>query len=963
MVHTFMSMKKLFWLLAFLLCVFPAKAQFPDHTNYVVSSTGSANAQALAVPNYVGPVVRGLMSFGNTGAMTLNVNGTGVIAVKKQTGSGLAPLSGGEVVSGEVSQFLYDGTQYELLLGYGSIITANGINIVATEPNVLNNGTDLVALNVSCTENGSLISGLYGDEACTQITQVSQYGLYVYNSQQQAKTTFVGVNNSANWIASGEKIYSSVSITDFSMGDAFASSRYLNFSGAPQVEGDEGIGDHPNGNINQQSTLSLATITSVTKTSCNTTTTQAITTRSPTAQAVTVASTTGCNVDDWLVLEATQPSLLVNEESVQITAVGSGTISGVFQLAHQNGSTITPALVLGTAGFSGQIGEGRVIVDHSGTTYNTGTITAVTGGGVTGSGTNWTAGMVGGGATNIGCLWMDADTFTGAAGAPFSGTGTNGPLISAYEIYNLTSTTNLGLFTLQPAGSTAYSGYGPPPTGKGGAGNYTYTIQPCVRILRSIDNQIIAETTTTTWTVGDSIEMIIAPYSTVYIGNDTMSCWTAGCNLSSGTYFNNGVRTISVGTSYWEIMYKGSNSDYPVGWGTIVNTTAAVADNYFSGGSFINNAFQLQGAQYNTGLTDINGNVISRTDNSGKIIFGSAFIMPNTYQGGSTFDLAGTASNVGGALLAISGGSNSAVGGGPAQLRWYGEIGADPVTVATLPYCSANGSVTASMGASFTATGTGTSLAVTSVTGYISTGDTIQGTGVTLSGGPGTGGAGTYTTSAATTYSGASLTTISSVLNVSGVTSGTVTPGQTANATAQITASITGDVMNVTALQVGGQSLAPGLIVTGIAAIPLGTTILNQLTGSPGSTGTYTLTIPNHTNSVTVGSNTLTAAAYPMTIWSEITGTGGDGTYNTSSNSFPQFFGPMAVALLGTVGLHAEVSDSATTTIGAAVTGGNSNFVTVGCHRPATGWTVDSSWLEPGLEPANDNSALLRMVA
>lgn len=68
--------------------------------------------------------------------------------------------------------------------------------------------------------------------------------------------------------------------------------------------------------------------------------------------------------------------------------------------------------------------------------------------------------------------------------------------------------------------------------------------------------------------------------------------------------------------------------------------------------------------------------------------------------------------------------------------------------------------------ASFTGTGTGTSLAVTSVSGVIKPGDGLAGTGVPagttiLSQVPGVGtvgGAGTYVTSVATTSSGASLT-------------------------------------------------------------------------------------------------------------------------------------------------------------------------------------------------------------
>lgn len=115
-------MKRLFWLVAFICFSSVAVAQFPDQRTYVASSGGSANAQTLAVPNYqmnVGVVIRGLMSFTNTRPMTLSVNGGTVTNVFKQTATGLAALAGGEVVAGQVSQFLFDGAQFELLVNGG----------------------------------------------------------------------------------------------------------------------------------------------------------------------------------------------------------------------------------------------------------------------------------------------------------------------------------------------------------------------------------------------------------------------------------------------------------------------------------------------------------------------------------------------------------------------------------------------------------------------------------------------------------------------------------------------------------------------------------------------------------------------------------------------------------------------------------------------------------------------------
>ena len=92
--------------------------------------------------------------------------------------------------------------------------------------------------------------------------------------------------------------------------------------------------------------------------------------------------------------------------------------------------------------------------------------------------------------------------------------------------------------------------------------------------------------------------------------------------------------------------------------------------------------------------------------------------------------------------------------------------------------------VTGSFGASFTGTGSSTNLTVTAVTGYISVGDVIAGTGIpsgttisSQSSGT-TGGAGVYVTSQATTASAAALTSTSFVVDVTAVATGTLAIGQ-----------------------------------------------------------------------------------------------------------------------------------------------------------------------------------------
>ena len=125
-------------------------------------------------------------------------------------------------------------------------------------------------------------------------------------------------------------------------------------------------------------------------------------------------------------------------------------------------------------------------------------------------------------------------------------------------------------------------------------------------------------------------------------------------------------------------------------------------------------------------------------------------------------------------------------------------------------------SATGSIGATFTATGSGTNLTTSAVTGLISVGDTISGTGVPAgttivsqtSGTPG--GAGVYVTSVATTAAAATVTSFGSVLNVTAVSSGVLAPGQAISGT----------------------------------GIPAGASIESQVSGAVGGVGVYTISTP-----------------------------------------------------------------------------------------------------------------------
>lgn len=106
------------------------------------TSTGSANAQALATlaPTgfalTAGNIITWIAGFTNSGATTLNGNGTGAVAVKKIAGGALVDLAGAEIVATGAYAAYYDGTQYQLINpstaggGSGGAVVANTLNLI-----------------------------------------------------------------------------------------------------------------------------------------------------------------------------------------------------------------------------------------------------------------------------------------------------------------------------------------------------------------------------------------------------------------------------------------------------------------------------------------------------------------------------------------------------------------------------------------------------------------------------------------------------------------------------------------------------------------------------------------------------------------------------------------------------------------------------------------------------------------
>lgn len=88
-------------------------------TMFASSVTGTNIITFNTTPTFTayaaGQVFRLIAAASNTGAVTVNGNSVGAIALKKRDPSGLIALSGNEIIIGIEFDIFYDGTQFELL--------------------------------------------------------------------------------------------------------------------------------------------------------------------------------------------------------------------------------------------------------------------------------------------------------------------------------------------------------------------------------------------------------------------------------------------------------------------------------------------------------------------------------------------------------------------------------------------------------------------------------------------------------------------------------------------------------------------------------------------------------------------------------------------------------------------------------------------------------------------------------
>lgn len=96
----------------------PSQAQFADQSTYGGTSTGAANVQVITIQNLsahkVGVPLRFTPGFANTGPATINVSGLGAVAIVRPSSIGNVALSSSELLAGELTEVIYNGTAYQL---------------------------------------------------------------------------------------------------------------------------------------------------------------------------------------------------------------------------------------------------------------------------------------------------------------------------------------------------------------------------------------------------------------------------------------------------------------------------------------------------------------------------------------------------------------------------------------------------------------------------------------------------------------------------------------------------------------------------------------------------------------------------------------------------------------------------------------------------------------------------------
>lgn len=442
-------------------------------------------------------------------------------------------------------------------------------------------------------------------------TLTYRWGQNLYGGGTNAKRTVLIDNDTLTKQGGGQAVMYAHGLQCYGMSDCAKESFQAVCAGGP-IGGDEtSCGYSVINKTGQPQTLTRTTLTSVpVRSACpsNMTTTQTVT-AATTVQTVSVSSTTGCANNDWLVVDWLGPTGFPNYDPVQITVVDTSHVSGIFTANHSNGATMRAGVVF-NVGSTQFFGQGRTLVDESGATYTTGTVSFANGSNViTGSGTSFTTGMVGGDTNGVGCMRANAEDQTYS---PF-GSGTNA-LASWWQLFAPSNSTTITLFSFSVVGVATYNG-------KSFSGS-TYVVRPCATVVWMNGNSIVLSPNTSTWTNGDTVEMSVTPYLDATYRSESVAYYTPGMTNRAGYIFsNNGGQPIQSGYEFFENLAGNNTSSDQPAFGTLISATSnhavPLANIGFDFGSifFANSAFRLPGP-FQAGGNSANGITFFQTNAS-----------------------------------------------------------------------------------------------------------------------------------------------------------------------------------------------------------------------------------------------------------------------------------------------------------------------------------------------------------
>lgn len=178
------------------------KAQLQQNTPVYITATGTDNAitasPSPAYPNYsAGMGIKVKIASTNSGSATLNISGHGAVTIKKETEAGLVNLQAGDLVAGAIKEFVYDGTNFQLLNGDGQAVVESW-----------NGSTTPVA--VSSGDHMSITSGVV---AFTGASQLVPTGALMYFAMASAPTGWLHCDGTAVSRTTYANLFSAIGTT------------------------------------------------------------------------------------------------------------------------------------------------------------------------------------------------------------------------------------------------------------------------------------------------------------------------------------------------------------------------------------------------------------------------------------------------------------------------------------------------------------------------------------------------------------------------------------------------------------------------------------------------------------------------------------------------------------------------------------------------------------------------------